>query len=71
MYAEFDITDCKVYMSVAPNIEHLALLKFGVAVPAGQRDEVIKIIKSTPAYKEDFEKIKASLDTMLDEDKFL
>ena len=37
--------------AVPPNTEHLALLKFGLAVPAGQRDEAIRMIKSTPAYK--------------------
>lgn len=38
-------------MSGTPNIEHLALLKFGIAVPPQQRDEVIKIIKTNPSYK--------------------
>lgn len=53
------------------NIEHLALLKFGLAVSEGQREEVIRMIKTTPSYKEDFERVKGNLDTMLDEDKFL
>lgn len=58
-------------MSAAPNPDHLALLKFGLALPPQQREEVIKLIKSNPAYKEDFEKIKNSLNTMLNEDDFL
>lgn len=58
-------------MSVAPNIEHLALLKFGIAVSPQQRDEVLKLIKANPAYKDDFEKIKSSISTMTDENEFL
>ena len=58
-------------MSVAVNIEHLALLKFGLAVPVQQRDEVIKLIKTNPNYKDDFENIKNTIKTMYDEDDFL
>lgn len=58
-------------MSATNNPEHLALLKFGLAVPPQSRDEVIKLIKSNPSYKEEFEKIKNSLNTMLNEDDFL
>lgn len=50
------------------NTEHLALLKFGLNIPLPQRDEVIKLIKANPAYKDDFENIKSSLKTMTDED---
>ena len=52
-------------MTANPNLEHLALLKFGVAVPPQHRDEVLKLIKSTQAYKEEFEQIKNSLNTMV------
>ncbi len=38
-------------MSGIPNLEHLALLKFGLAVPPQQRDEVIKILKTNQTYK--------------------
>lgn len=41
-------------MSGVGNIEHLALLKFGLAVPVQQREEVIKLIKANPNYKDDF-----------------
>jgi hypothetical protein len=41
-------------MSGTMNIEHLALLKFGLAVPLQQREEVIRLIKTNPNYKEDF-----------------
>lgn len=58
-------------MSGGMNVEHLALLKFGLAVPVQQRDEVIKLIKSNPNYKEDFENIKSTIKTMYDEDDFL
>ncbi len=58
-------------MSGAANIEHLALLKFGLAVPVQQRDEVIKLIKTNPNYKDDFENIKNTIKTMYDEDEFL
>lgn len=53
------------------NVEHLALLKFGLAVPPQQREEVIRLIKTNPAYKDDFESIKAGVKTMYDEDEFL
>ena len=46
-------------MSGTTNIEHLALLKFGISVAPQQRDEVLKLIKANPAYKDDFEKSKA------------
>jgi len=46
------------------NPEHLALLKFGLVVPPQHREEVLKLIKSTPAYKDEFEQIKNSLNTM-------
>ena len=52
-------------MSASPNLDHLTLLKFGIAVPAAHREEVLKLIKTTPAYKEEFEQIKNSLNTML------
>jgi hypothetical protein len=51
--------------------DHLALLKFGLNVPAGQRDEVLRMIRTSPAYKDDFENIKAHLATMTDENEFL
>ncbi len=38
-----------------PNIEHMALLKFGLAVPPQHREEVLKMIKTNPAYKDEFE----------------
>jgi hypothetical protein len=57
--------------ATAPNIEHLALLKFGIAVTPQQRDEALKLIKANPSFKEDFEKIKNSISTMLDENEFL
>jgi hypothetical protein len=41
-------------MSGTTNIEHLALLKFGISVAPQQRDEVLKLIKANPAYKDDF-----------------
>jgi len=53
------------------NSEHLALLKFGLNVPLQQREEVIRLIKTNPTYKDDFENIKNSLKTMTDEDEFL
>lgn len=53
-------------MSGTTNIEHLALLKFGISVAPQQRDEVLKLIKANPAYKDDFEKIKSSITTMTD-----
>jgi hypothetical protein len=53
------------------NSEHLALLKFGLNIPLQQREEVIRLIKSNPTYKDDFENIKNSLKTMTDEDEFL
>lgn len=53
------------------NVEHLALLKFGLAVPLQQREEVIRLIKTNPLYKDDFENIKAGVRTMYDEDEFL
>jgi hypothetical protein len=58
-------------MTATPNLEHLALLKFGIAVPPAHREEVLKLIKSSPAYKDEFEQIKSSLNTMLNEDDFL
>lgn len=58
-------------MSGTVNVEHLALLKFGLAVPVGQRDEVVKLIRANPNYKDDFENIKNSIKTMYDEDDFL
>jgi len=58
-------------MSASPNLDHLTLLKFGIAVPPQHRDEVLKLIKTTPAYKDEFEQIKNSLNTMLNEDDFL
>jgi hypothetical protein len=58
-------------MSGTTNIEHLALLKFGISVAPQQRDEVLKLIKANPAYKDDFEKIKSSITTMTDENEFL
>jgi hypothetical protein len=53
-------------MSASINHEHLALLKFGIALPPSQRDEAIRAIRGNPAFKEDFERIKASLKTMYD-----
>ena len=41
-------------MTASPNLEHLALIKLGVGVPPQHRDEVLKLIKATPTYKEDF-----------------
>ena len=38
----------------APNLDHLALLKFGIAVPSQHRDEVLKLVKTNPLYKDDF-----------------
>lgn len=58
-------------MTATPNLEHLALLKFGIAVPPQHRDEVLKLIKTSPNYKDEFELIKNSLNTMLSEDDFL
>ena len=58
-------------MSAQINHEHLALLKFGISLPTSQRDEAIRAIRSNPSFKEDFERIKASLKTMYDEDDFL
>lgn len=58
-------------MSSPPNPDHLALLKFGLAVPPQHREEVLKMIKTNPSYKEEFEQIKNSLNTMLSEDDFL
>jgi len=53
------------------NLDHLALLKFGIAVSPHQREEVIKLIKSNSTYKDDFEKVKTTISTMVDEDLFL
>lgn len=58
-------------MSGASNIEYLALIKFGISVAPQQRDEVLKLIKANPAYKDDFEKIKSSISTMTNENQFL
>ncbi len=58
-------------MAAPVNTEYMALLKFGINVPPQNRDEVIKLIKSNPTYKDDFENFKASLKTMIDEDEFL
>ena len=38
-------------MSGSPNIEQLALLKFGIAVSPQQREEALKLIKANPWYK--------------------
>lgn len=54
-----------------PNLDHLTLLKFGIDVPAQHKEEVLKLIKASPAYKDEFELIRNSLNTMLSEDDFL
>lgn len=41
-------------MSSPPNPDHLALLKFGLAVPPQHREEVLKMIKTNPSYKDEF-----------------
>lgn len=51
--------------------EQLILRKMGIRVSLSRAREVANTVKNNPDYLKNFEKAKASLDTMTNEDKFL
>lgn len=51
--------------------EQLILRKMGIRVSLSWAREVANTVKNNPDYLKNFEKAKASLDTMTNEDKFL